>query len=98
MRNGGCVPGHSIRAAFHQRGPAAVSPYVYLLEQTTGRLPTGTHTHRHTIVLTHMLLHLGIWDSNCAHAQMQRPETHIYITSINVHAGAHKHAVTASRR
>lgn len=48
MRNGGCVPGHSIRAAFHQWGPAAVSPYVYLLEQTTGRLPTGTHTHIHT--------------------------------------------------
>lgn len=58
MRNGGCVSGHSIRAAFHQRGPAAGSPHVDLLEQTTGRLPSGTHTH--TIVLTHMLLHLGI--------------------------------------
>lgn len=93
MRNGGCVAGHSIHAAFHHRGPAAVSPHVYLLEQTTGRLPTGSASRTHT----HTLPNLVIWDSNCARAQ-RTGQIHTHATSINVYAGTHKHAVTPSRR
>lgn len=48
MRNGGCVPGHSINTAFHQsRGGEApllvsVSPYAHLTAQTTRSLATGS--------------------------------------------------------
>lgn len=80
MRNGGCVPGHSINAAFHQsssRGAlllVSVSPYAHLQEQTTGRLPTGSHT----ITFVHTRLHVDIWESERSYARTTHARTHAH--------------------
>lgn len=98
MRNGVCVPGHSISAASHQRGPAAsLFPYAHLLEQTTGRLPTGSHTHYH--IHTHMRLHVDMWERERAQTQTHRPTAdHMYThmakcAHTNTHTHIHTHTV-----
>lgn len=113
MRNSGCVPGHSSSAAFHQsRGRGAlllvsVSPYAHLLEQTTGRLPTGSNTHTHTITFAHTRLHVDLWESEratCASAQanewshlQSHGHKHTYTLSDIDVAQAHNHTISTER-
>lgn len=104
MRNCGCVPGHSISAAFHQsrdRGAlllVSVSPYAHLQEQTTDRLPTGSHTLSHSY--THSLMQTC--GSERVHAQTHRPTTdNMYIhmakcthTNIHIHTVTHQYGMS----
>lgn len=107
MRNSGCVPGHSSSAAFHQsRGRGAlllvsVSPYAHLLEQTTGRLPTGSNTHTHYHIRTHATSRrlVGEWARNMRKRTGQRviaptvtwPQAHIHAVRHRCGTSAQSH-------
>lgn len=94
MRNGGCVPGHSISAAFHQsRGRegcgvggagapllVSVSPYAHLREQTTGG---AAYRLTHAIAFTHKRLRAQrVGDAHAAAGYTTRTNTHAHTSNM----------------
>ena len=100
MRNGGCVPGHSISVAFHQSrgrgGPAARLCFSICASSRTNNWQAA-YRRAHTITFTHTpsCRHVGEWTCTCTNTHGPTTD-HMYIhMAKGLHTNTHTHTHTS---